>query len=72
MIRINPLIMDKIDDGDYPSKFKQFLKDILILEYDIEESGFTKNTIDNGYSRLIEKYADLKEIHDFISEYKNE
>ena len=32
--------MTKIDDGEYPPKFKQFLKDILILEYDIEESGF--------------------------------
>ena len=58
MTRINPLILDKIDDGDGdPQPFKQFLKDVLILEYDIEESGFTKNTIENGYSRLIsEKY----------------
>ena len=64
---INPLISNKIQNGDMPDKIKEILHEILNAENDMDIQN-TKEAY-KPISKLIEKYADDEEVRNFCKKY---
>ena len=66
---INPLITNKIKNDDLPKKIKAILNDILEKEDEMEIESQQKDYRPN-LKKVLEKYADDKEIKDFCENYE--
>lgn len=66
---INPLITNKIKNDDLPKKIKAILDDILEKEDEMEIESQQKDYRPN-LKKVLEKYADDKEIKDFCENYE--
>ena len=65
---INPLISDKIQNDEIPSKVKQVLNEILNMEINMDAQNARKDYKSN-IGKILEKYADDEEICKFCERY---
>ena len=66
---INSLITNKIKNDDLPKKIKAILDDILEKEDEMEIESQQKDYRPN-LKKVLEKYADDKEIKNFCEHYE--
>lgn len=66
MFNFNPLIEKRINEGDIPDIFKEFIKKILLLELQTISEG-TRWRYTDEFNSLIVKYA-----KEYLKDSKNE
>ena len=66
---INPLISNKIKNDDLPETIKTVLNEVLDREDEMEIESQQKDFKSN-LKKVLEKYADDKEIKDFCENYE--
>lgn len=58
ILKLNPLILEKIESLDIPQNMKEFLEKVLYLELEKSERGEDRYSAD--YEKLVQTYADTK------------
>ncbi len=69
MLSINPLISNKIQNGNLPDKIKEILHEILKAEIDMDIQNAKKDYKSN-INKLLEKYADDEQVRNFCENYE--
>ena len=64
---INPLISNKIQNGDMPDKIKKILNEILNAENEMDVQNTQKDH--KPIDKLLEKYADDEQVRSFCENY---
>lgn len=58
ILKLNPLILEKIESLEIPKNMKEFLEKVLYLELEKSERGEDRYTSD--YEKLVQAFADSK------------
>ena len=71
ILPINPLILEKIDNLDIPTKIKEILNEALNAEDQMNILHETKNFKEN-IVKILEKFADDEEVRRFCKDYESD
>jgi len=66
--KINPKIIEKLNEisSESPKEVQDFLVELLVWQAESEEKGYSDNEIIEGFTKKIERCADIPNVTDYL------